>query len=119
MVIYNDHQSQGVDMQGKWAVVTGASSGLGTEFARNLAKRGYNVVLVARSEAPMQLLAQDLRRLPIDVVVESLDLSAAGSAAELRRRLDRLAIEPDVLINNAGAGISGAFVTQDEDRIRA
>lgn len=67
----------------------------------------------------MERLAQELRRLPVEVVVESIDLSAAGSAADLLSRLDRRGIEPDVLINNAGVGFSGPFVTQDEDRLRA
>ena len=103
----------------EWAIVTGASSGLGKEFARALASRKYNLVLVARREEPMQALAGDLRqRYAVDVVVEPLDLSTVGSPLELQWRLDKRGIEAAILINNAAFGLSGAFVTQDSGRLR-
>ena len=103
----------------EWAVVTGASSGLGKELARVLAARKYNLALVARREEPMQLLATELRqRHAVEVVVESLDLSAAGSALDLESRLDKRGVEPSILINNAAFGISGEFLTQDAEQLR-
>ena len=102
-----------------WAVVTGASSGLGKEFARALASRKYNLVLVARREEPMQILAKELRQQhAVEVVVESIDLSAIGSPRDLQRRLDERNIEPVVLINNAAFGLSGEFLTQDTEQLR-
>ena len=102
-----------------WALVTGASSGLGVELARALAARGNNLVLTARSEAPMQDLATQLKqRHDVEVVVEPADLGAPGSASRLQQRLDGRGIAPDVLINNAGFGLSGAFVEQELDRLR-
>ena len=103
----------------QWALVTGASSGLGKEFGRALAARKMNVVLAARREAPMNELAAELRqRYGIEVVVESLDLAAPDSATVLQERLDGRGIVPDVLINNAAFGLSGAFLTQDPTRLR-
>ena len=103
----------------QWALITGASSGLGREFARALASRNYNLVLAARREEPMQALALELReRHRVEIVVEPIDLSSRESPAELQHRLDEQGIAPDVLINNAAFGISGEFVTQEPDRLR-
>ena len=103
----------------EWAVVTGASSGLGREFARALGLRKYNLVLVARREEPMQALATELREQhAVEVVVEAIDLSAVGSSLDLQMRLDERSIEPSILINNAAFGLSGEFLSQDTDRLR-
>ncbi len=107
------------NQKGKWALVTGASSGLGIAFASALAGRQCNVILVARREQPMQALAAELRRtLQVEVVVESIDLSVPGSPADLQKRLDAHGIKPDILINNAGFGMSGEFLTQKPERLR-
>jgi uncharacterized protein len=61
---------------GKWALITGASSGLGTEFADLLAAQKVNLVLVARRQESMETLASDLRRkYGVDVLVEAIDLA--------------------------------------------
>ena len=110
-------------MQGSgtsWALVTGASSGLGVELAKRLAARRVNLVLTARTEAPMHRLAGDIRgEHGVEVAVEPVDLSVPGSADALRQRLDQRGIEPDILINNAGFGLSGAFVDHDAERMRS
>jgi uncharacterized protein len=98
---------------GKWALVTGASSGLGVEFATLLAERHANLVLVARRTDLLQQLAARLRREhPVSVLVEGCDLSAAGSATALKERLDAQGVAVDVLVNNAGHGLYGDFVEQ-------
>jgi short-subunit dehydrogenase len=98
---------------GKWALVTGASSGLGVEFATLLAERHANLVLVARRTDLLQQLAARLRREhPVSVLVEGLDLSTAGSATALKERLDAHGVAVDVLVNNAGYGLYGDFVEQ-------
>ncbi len=103
-----------------WALVTGASSGLGVELAKALAARGIDLALTARSEAPMRQLADDIQREHgVEAVIEPLDLSVPGSADVLRQRLDRHGIEPDILVNNAGFGLNSAFVDQDPERLRA
>ncbi|WP_174298642.1 SDR family NAD(P)-dependent oxidoreductase [Sphingomonas bacterium] len=103
-----------------WALITGASSGLGIELARSLAARGSNLVLTARTAAPMERLAGELGRdHGIEAVVEPLDLSAPGSAGVLAERLDARGIVPDILVNNAGFGLSGRFIDHDPVRLAA
>lgn len=101
------------DLQGKWALVTGASSGFGIDFAHLLAERGANIVLVARRAQPMEQLAAELRgNFGVTVRVEPMDLARSGVGAELKARLDAARIEVDLLINNAGYGVFGAFLEQ-------
>ena len=103
-----------------WAVVTGASSGLGSEFATALAARGTRLVLVARREEPMRELAATLTaRHGVEIVVEALDLGEASAPAALRERLDRRGIDPAILINNAAFGLSAPFLEHDPERLRA
>ena len=106
------------DLRGKWALVTGASSGFGVEFARLLAARKANLILTARRTDRMEALAKQLQqRDQIDVVVERIDLSDAGAAAELKRRLDERGIAVDILVNNAGYGLYGPFTGQPLEKI--
>lgn len=109
-----------VQSDARWALVTGASSGLGVEFATALAAKQVNLVLAARREQPMQQLAAQLRqRHGVEVVVETVDLAEPDSAAALQLRLDNREIEPGILVNNAGFGLSSALLDQDPQRLRA
>jgi uncharacterized protein len=102
-----------------WAVVTGASGGLGAELADRLAARGHPVVITARSAAALDAVADRIRRAhDVEVIVEALDLSVAGSTVALRDRLDERGIDPEILVNNAGFGLSGAFIENDPGRLR-
>src|SRR5438270_731054 len=77
---------------GKRALITGASSGLGLEFADLLAAQKVNLVLAARRLEPMEKLAADLRRkYNVDVLVEAIDLASPGAAGRLKRSLDAAA----------------------------
>jgi uncharacterized protein len=101
------------DVSGQWALVTGASSGFGVEFATLLAERKVNLVLAARRKEPMAILAERLRQQHgVQIVVEGIDLSVAGAGVELKSRLDARGIAVDVLVNNAGYGVYGSFVDQ-------
>ncbi|MBC7990765.1 MAG: SDR family oxidoreductase [Luteimonas sp.] len=104
----------------QWALVTGASSGLGLELARALAARNFNVVLVARrGQLLLNLSAQLERQHGIATTVEAVDLAAPNSSIALQRRLVDRGVEPTVLVNNAAFGIGGRFVNQDTAQLRA
>ena len=106
------------NLRGKWALVTGASSGLGIEFAKLFAERNANLVLVARRTEPMEQLAEALRKeRSVQVLVIGVDLSQPGSAAELKAQLDARGIGIEVLVNNAGFGMYGEFIDQPIEKI--
>ena len=105
---------------GRWALVTGASGGLGVELARQLAGRGYNLALTAQSEPPLHKLAEELGAAHgVKVVAEALDLSAPASASVLHERLAARGIKVDVLVNNAGFGLNAPFIEHEPARLRA
>ena len=101
------------------ALVTGASSGIGEQFAVQLAARGHNLVLSARSVDRLQALADRLRRdhpnIQVDII--SADLAVSGGAKGLTDELTARDIRVDVLINNAGFGSHDAFVDEDPDNV--
>ena len=105
------------DLHNTWALITGASSGFGKDFARLLAERGANLVLVARRTEPMHELATQLERTHhIQVRVIGQDLSLDHAAHTLKSRLDEQGIHITTLINNAGFGLFGEFFEQDYAR---
>jgi len=84
-------------------MITGASSGIGTEFARQLAAKGHGVLLVARREERLRALADDLRRLHgIRADVIAADLEDPGAVAALPAEVADRGLEVEVLVNNAG-----------------
>lgn len=87
----------------KTALITGASSGIGASFARQLAQAKVNLVLVARREDRLQSLAQDLRQMyAIDVLVLPADLSQVAAVAAIFTAVQKIGWQIDLLINNAG-----------------
>lgn len=101
------------DLLNTWALVTGASSGFGIDFAHLLAERGANLVLVARRAEPMHDLSAQLeKQYAIQVRVLSRDLSNENAAFELKQTLDAENIHIHTLINNAGFGLFGEFLQQ-------
>jgi short-subunit dehydrogenase len=106
------------NLENKWAVVTGASSGFGVQFAKLLAERKANLVLVARRTEPMERLAEELRQThAVQAVVEGMDLSRAGGGAELKVRTDARGLPIEILVNNAGYGLYGPFLDQPLEKI--
>ncbi|MEV0263990.1 SDR family oxidoreductase [Streptomyces sp. NPDC050617] len=92
------------------ALVTGASKGLGEAYARELALRGANLVLVARSRDGLERVADAIRKEHgVEVQTEAVDLAADG-VDRLIAELDRRARTVDLLVNNAGAGAVGPFL---------
>jgi short-subunit dehydrogenase len=95
----------------RYALVTGASRGLGRCFARTLAKRQHNVVLVARSMPRLEALGHELRSAHgVQVESISLDLALPGAGQRLADELAARALNVDLLVNNAGFGDQGRFV---------
>lgn len=98
----------------KTALVTGASAGLGKELASLFAKDGHDLVLVARSEAKLGALAEDLSRAyGITAHVVPADLGAAAAPSQIFERTRQLGVDADFLVNNAGFGTNGAFLDLD------
>ena len=99
-----------------WVLITGASSGFGEEFARQYARRGHSLVLVARRLDRLQAIAGELRQqFSVEVVVEQVDLSDIPAVKQLRQRLRERGIAIDILINNAGHGLQGPFLNSQLD----
>ena len=93
------------------ALVTGASSGIGEEFARQLAAAEVDLVLVARDEDRLASLSEELTSAHgVEVEVLPSDLSSPVSRATVEKRLADRALPVDLLVNNAGFGTSGPFV---------
>lgn len=102
---------------GTTVLVTGASSGLGEEFARQLAARRANLILTARSTEKLEALAKELsgaHAIRADVITN--DLGAADGAAALCAELDRRSFAVDHLVSNAGFGTNGPFTASDGAR---
>jgi uncharacterized protein len=103
-----------------WALITGASAGLGTEFARQLAARGHDVVLAARRRDRLEALAGEVEReFKVKTLVVESDLSVPGASAALLRQLDDRGLEIELLVNNAGVGMHGLAVGFAVERVNA
>jgi short-subunit dehydrogenase len=103
---------------GQTALITGASSGIGAVFAQTLAGRGIHLILVARSEARLQEQAAELvERYGIRAEVIAADLSEEYAVRRLKQEIDKRQLSVDILINNAGFGLHGVFIEQDEERL--
>ena len=98
----------------KVALVTGASAGLGVEFARQLSKRGHRLVLAARRKDRLDELAKELGK----ARAVAIDLSKKDSAARLLADLEANGETVDLLVNNAGFGLIGRFAELDAKRER-
>jgi short-subunit dehydrogenase len=105
-------QSSLAKRYGPWAVVTGASDGIGRSFATALAKAGLNVVLVARREAALRDLAAQLRRSHgVEAIAIGADLSSSEDVARVAHETHDLDV--GLLIAAAGFGVSGPFIDND------
>jgi uncharacterized protein len=96
------------------ALVTGASAGLGVEFARQLSKRGHRLVLAARRKERLEELATELG----NARAVAIDLSNSNAAAKLMADLEANGETVDLLVNNAGFGLIGRFAALDGKRER-
>jgi len=102
----------------KWAIVTGASSGIGKDIANELAQRGYCLLLVARNITALKSLAETLSATyRVTAQPIELDLAREEAAATLIQLVAAKGITAEVLVNNAGVGCFGPFVEQEPQRL--
>src|SRR5881409_3023540 len=105
-------------LEGCNALITGASAGIGREFARQLAGRARSVILVARRQDRLAELRDELQQQHpnLAVRIRQVDVADPAQLQELMEWFDRENINVDLLINNAGLGDSGPFATSDPTR---
>jgi hypothetical protein len=98
------------DQPKPWALVTGASAGIGAEFCRQLAGKGYRLVLVARRVDKLQTVADELQKShATESLIITADLSKRDACQTIVERLEQENINIEYLVNNAGYGLPGSF----------
>ena len=97
------------DFNGKWALVTGASSGIGAALSRELAKHGAKLILTARRLDRLEKLAGELKAIGTEVRIITADLNDPAAPQKLYGASEGAGLAVDILINNAGLGQYGAF----------
>jgi short-subunit dehydrogenase len=108
------------DYRGSTALVTGASKGLGAVFAEALAERGMNLVLVARSTDELNALSTHLyAKYKVQRTILSIDLADPSSPQRIAEEIEHRGIQVDLLVNNAGFGLSGEFLSHDPKQEQA
>ena len=95
-----------IDVQGKWALVTGASRGLGFLAAQALAQRGCNVILQSRSVEHLQKAAAAISELGVEVKCVSCELAEEKSVRDMLAEIDSFGVDVDIVLNNAGLQIA-------------
>src|SRR4051812_34042748 len=102
----------------QYALITGASMGIGYELAKLFAQDGYNLIVVARSQQDLDRVAQDFsQQFGVQVVPIAKDLFEPNAALELYNEVTSKGLTVDVLVNDAGQGQYGLFVEQDINRL--
>ena len=120
--IHYDHGAMATttDFNGKWALITGASSGIGAALARELAAHGAKLILTARRRDRLDALAAELAAKGPDTRIETriivADLNDPSAPGQIFAATEGAGIEVDILVNNAGLGQYGAFITSDADQ---
>jgi len=106
--------------QHRTALITGASSGLGADFARHLARAGVNLILVARRMEAMEQLRREIEAYAaVQVTLIRQDLGLPGAPEQLYETIQGMGLRVDLLINNAGFGLFGEYIAIPADKERA
>lgn len=100
----------------KYALITGATSGIGYELAKLFAGDGYNLVIVARTQDDLDRVAEELGGTGIEVITLAKDLFIPESASQIHGLISARGIKIDVLVNDAGQGVYGEFVNNELSR---
>ncbi|RYE07514.1 MAG: SDR family NAD(P)-dependent oxidoreductase, partial [Sphingobacteriaceae bacterium] len=100
----------------KYALITGATSGIGYELAKLFAKDQYNLVIVARNTADLEKVSNELKQAGVEVITISKDLSKLEAPLEVYNEIKSKGIQIDVLVNDAGQGQYGLFSETDINR---
>jgi short-subunit dehydrogenase len=101
---------------GKYALITGGTSGIGLELARIFAKEKYNLVIVARNQQELNTTAAELSRHGVEVITLSKDLFIREEVFSIYGEIKQKGIQIDVLVNDAGQGVYGLFKDNDIER---
>jgi hypothetical protein len=101
------------DFSGKWALVTGASSGIGAALARELAARGAKLILTARRQERLEALAGELSAEGTETRIVAADLNDPGAPEQIYDATEGSGMAVEILVNNAGLGQYGAFCQTD------
>ena len=104
-------------MEGRTAIVTGASRGIGVHIARGLAARGFDLLLVARSEPELRRVAEELRGHETKIGVAAVDLAGRDAAKQIAEAASTALGSVDVLVNNAALELQRRFLTLTRDEI--
>jgi uncharacterized protein len=100
----------------KYTIITGASQGIGKSFAFECAKRGFNLILVARNKEQLSFIKTELeQRYNVDVHTYSADLTSENAVEELYKYCKGNSFQVDILINNAGMGFTDSFLNLNLD----
>jgi short-subunit dehydrogenase len=107
-------EDMGTENQKPWALVTGASAGIGAEFCRQLAASGYRLVLIARRQDKLQAIADEIsQNHGAESLLITADLSAKEAGQSIVERLESEQINIEYLVNNAGYGLPGSYHVPD------
>lgn len=106
-----------MDFKGRRVLITGASSGIGEALAREFARRGSELILVARSKQRLHAVAEELRTRGATAHVVVCDLCSSGAVGELCEQLSTLELTVDFLVNNAGVGRARDLASDDRSEV--
>lgn len=105
-----------MERKNQYALITGATSGIGYELAKLFAKNGYDLVIVARNHDELQTKADEFKSLGVNVITMAKNLFNQDDAYSLYSELKLHAISPEILVNDAGQGVYGKFQETDIHR---